>query len=348
MISGSSHRIRVQEAAFLALSVILFATTARAQLASTGIDDDPGSGMRRGTNTIVGRVIYPSGRQLDRPHTVRLSSIVVGEFSTMTDQNGVFTFRRLKEGTYFIRIDAGKEYLPVQETVDLYDNRSQTLNVQIELRPRPSKISKAGVINVAPAGVPKAALDLYQQAITSAKAGETNKAIGQLKSALSVYPQFVVALNEMSVLYLNLGELDKAGEALAEAVKVEPENATLRLNYGYVLMLRERFLDAERELLRAVQLRDDYTLAHLNRGKVLIKLRNFNEAEKELKRVISLGGDEVGMAYRYLGALYSERGDKAKAIEALETYLKLNTHVQDAEQVRAVIKQLRDQSKPQP
>ncbi|MGH9904602.1 MAG: tetratricopeptide repeat protein, partial [Pyrinomonadaceae bacterium] len=324
------------------------AATVRAQLASTGIDDDPASGMRRGTNTIVGRVTHPSGRPLERRHTVRLSSIVIGEFSTMTDNNGVFTFRRLKEGTYFIRIDAGKEYLPAQETVDLYDNRGQTLHVQIELRPKPLKISKPGVINAAMVGVPKAALDLYQQAIASGNAGETNKAIGQLMSAIAVYPKFVVALNELSVIYLKLNYLDKAGEVLAEAIKVEPENATLRLNYGYVLMLRERFLDAERELHQAVKLRDDYSLAHLNRGKVLIKLRNFDEAEKELKRVISLGGDSALMAYRYLGALYSERGEKVKAIEALETYLKLDPRVHDAEQVRAVIKELRDKLKLQP
>jgi tetratricopeptide (TPR) repeat protein len=348
MFPVSSQRIRVQRIAFILLVVMLSGVTARAQLAGTGIDDDPSSGMRRGTNTIVGRVTYPSGRPMERRHTVRLSSVAIGEFSTMTDNNGVFTFRRLKEGAYFIRVDAGKEYLPAQETVDLYDNRGQTVHVQIELRPRPLKTSKGGVIDAALADVPKAALGLYQQALTSANAGETNKAVGQLKSAIAVYPQFVVALNELSVLYLKLGELDRAGEALAEAVKLDPENATLHLNLGYVLMLRERFSDAERELHRAVQLRDDYTLAHLNRGKVLIKLRNFDEAEKELKRVISLGGDAVSIAYRYLGALYSERGDKAKAIEALETYLKLNPQVQDADQVKVVIKQLREQSKMRP
>lgn len=344
----SSQRIRVERVGMLLLVFILSAGTGWAQLAGSGIDEDPGSGMRAGRNTIVGRVTYPSGRQLNRRQTVRLSSIVVGEFSTMTDDSGVFTFRRLKEGTYLIRIDAGKEYLPVQETVDLYDNRGQTLHVQIELKPRPLKTSKPAVINAALAGAPKAAMDFYQQGINSAAAGETNKAIRQLRSALTIYPQFVVALNELSVLYLQLNDLANAGEVLAEAVKLDPENATLRLNYGYVLMLRQRFVDADRELRRAVELKADYALAHLYRGKVLIKLRNFGEAEKELRRAITLGSDSAPLAYRYLGALYSERGEKEKAIEALETYLKLNPRVQDAEQVRSVLKELRSLSKAQP
>ncbi len=350
MFPASSREIRVKHAGFVicsALFVVSFATTGQAQLTGTGIDDDPASGMRNGTNTIVGRVTYPSGRQLDRRYTVRLSSVVVGEFSTMTDENGVFTFRRLRDGTYSIRVEAGKEYLPAQETVELYDNRGRTVTVQIELRPRPASTNKPGVINAALAGVPKPAQDLYEKAMASAQVGENKKGIEQLRSAVAVHPQFVLALNEMSVLYLKLGELDKAGEALAEALKVEPENATLRLNYGYVLMMREHFVDSERELHRALQLKDDSTLAHLYRGKVLIKLRNFDEAEKELNRAISLGGQAAGMAYRYLGALYSERGDTAKAIEALERYLSLKPNDQDAKQVQTVIKQLRESIKKQ-
>ncbi len=350
MFSALSHGTRVECAGSLicsALLVTLLAAPTQAQIATTGIDDDPTSGMRRGTNTIVGRVTYPSGRQLDRRYTVRLSSVAVGEFSTMTDENGGFTFRRLKDGSYFIRVEAGKEYLPAQETVDFYDNRGQTLTLQIELRPRPVNSNKPGIINATLAGVPKAAQEFYEKAMASAQVGENKKGIEQLRSAVAVHPQFVLALNEMSVLYLKLGELDKAGEALAEALEIEPENATLRLNYGYVLMLREHFVDSERELRRAVQLKDDSTLAHLYRGKVLIKLRNFDEAEKELNRAISLGGQAAGMAYRYLGALYSERGDTAKAIEALERYLSLKPNDQDAKQVQTVIKQLRESIKKQ-
>jgi tetratricopeptide (TPR) repeat protein len=85
-------------------------------------------------------------------------------------------------------------------------------------------------------------------------------------------------------------------------------------------------------------------MAHLYRGNVLIRLHNFEEAEKELNRALSLGGKSGIVAYRYLGKLYSERGETAKAIAALENYLKLAPNVKDADQVRAIIKQLQEQS----
>ena len=83
-------------------------------------------------------------------------------------------------------------------------------------------------------------------------------------------------------------------------------------------------------------------MAHLYRGRVLIRLHNFDEAEKELNRTLSLGGASGVMAYRYLGALYSERGETSKAIAALENYLKLTPKAKDSDQVGAIIRQLQE------
>lgn len=151
-----------------------------------------------------------------------------------------------------------------------------------------------------------------------------------------------MALNEMSAVYINTGELELASDALQAALKTEPNNPTLRLNYGYVLMLKERFADSERELSQAIQLKDELVSAHLYRRRVLIRLRNYDEAEKELNRTLSLGGAAGIVAYRYLGALYSEKGETSKAIAALENYLKLTPNAKDSEQVRAIIRQLQE------
>ena len=102
-------------------------------------------------------------------------------------------------------------------------------------------------------------------------------------------------------------------------------------------------MDSERELRRAEELKDDSVMAHLYHGRVLIRLRNFDEAEKELRRTLSLGGSSSVMAYRYLGALYSEKRETSKAIEALENYLKHAPNAKDSEQVKGIIRQLREQ-----
>lgn len=322
------------------LVLLILPASARAQLGNNGIDDDPASGIRSGNNTIVGRVIFPPGRRQERRFTVRLSSVRVGEFSTMTDDNGVFTFRRLREGSYFIRVEAGKDYLPAQETVDLYDNRPRTITIQIDLRARPNANAKPGVVNATLAGIPKTAIDLYQKGLAAAAAGNHEQAIESFKAALAIHPAFIAALNELSGVYLNLNDLRKSQEALETALRYEPNHATLRLNFGYVLLLKGQFGDSERELRQAIQSNNSSSMAHSYLGLLLIKLRRFDEAEKELRQAIELGGSAGITAYRYLGALYTEKGEISKAIKELEMYLKLAPKARDVEQVRAKVKEL--------
>jgi tetratricopeptide (TPR) repeat protein len=261
----------------------------------------------------------------------------------MTDDNGVFTFRRLREGSYFIIIEAGKEYQPAQETVDFYDNRGRTTTVQIELRLRPNVIAKS-VLNAALAGVPKAAIDHYQKGVVASAAGDLPKAVEELTAAVEIYPSFVLALNELSAVYVNQNNMAGAQQALASAIKYEPNNATLHLNLGYVLLLENKFADADHELQRAVELNDMSALAHVFRGRVLIRLGNLTDAEAELKKAQVIGGDAGVLAYRYLAELYSQKGETAKAIEALETYLKQRPNAKDASEIKKIIADLRQGS----
>src|SRR5207253_3448605 len=108
MIPATSHASTFHRL-FLFPSVLfvlmLSASAARSQIRNPDIDTDPTSGFRRGTNTNEGQIFDSSGQPLKKRCTVRVSSVNVGEFSTMTDDNGLFTFRRLKEGTYYLKVE---------------------------------------------------------------------------------------------------------------------------------------------------------------------------------------------------------------------------------------------------
>jgi tetratricopeptide (TPR) repeat protein len=315
----------------------------------TGVDSESGDPGFGGAHTIQGRIFAPSGRQLGRRVRIRLNG-VRGEASVMSDDNGAFTFRRLNGGTYRLTVEAGAEFETTAETVDIIDsplrNRraGQIVSVQIQLRvKREDGAGKPGVVNAALAAIPKEARELYERALASAKAGERKRAVEQLKQAIAVYPKFALALNELGVQYLSLGEAEKAAEALRSALALEPEAFVLRLNYGIVLLQRKRYAEAEAELSRALRLSDTSFAAHLYRGRALIELARYEEAERELRRAVALGGDEARMAHRYLGAIHIERGEPARAVEALETYLRLDPKAAEAVAIRDIIKQLRAQ-----
>ena len=336
--------LRLRVAFFAALMIISCARGICGQ-SDPGIDTDVGDPGLGGRHTIQGQIYYPSGRPLDKRITIRISSVRGGASSTMSNDNGSFVFRRLTDGTYHLTVDAGKEYEITDEKVDLIDTGTkrlgQTATVSIQLRPRTSANSNSRTVDGALANIPDAARDLYTRALVAVQAGDHKKAIEQLKKALALYSDFALAWNELGIQHMELGHFEEAAEALRSALKLAPNVLSSRLNYGFVLLQQKIYSAAESEFRLVLENDNTLGMAHLYRGRALIGLFRDDEAEKELRRAIELGGEEVNLAHRYLGALYGERGDRAQAIVELETYLRLVPKAKDADQIREIIKGLR-------
>jgi tetratricopeptide (TPR) repeat protein len=302
-----------------------------------------------GKNSIEGHIYYPSGHPLDKRLRVEINSVQNGASSTLTSDNGTFIFRRLRDGTYYLTINPGKEYESISETVQLdsgsiRNSRGQLITLQIQLKPKVAASARPAVTNAEFVGIPQAALELYFKALVASRARDHKKAIDDLKEAISIYPEFALAFNEMGAQYMLLNQLDKAATALQSAKRLAPELFLPYLNYGYLLLQQKKYEEAQAELQLATEKNDNSVVAHLYRAKALLRLERADEAERELQRSIAIGGDESNLAHRYLGALYMERHDYPRAIDHLETYLRLTPNAQDANQIREIIKGLRVES----
>src|SRR2546425_6104555 len=169
--------------------------------------DSTGTG---GNHVITGKIFFPSGRRAEGTIQVKVQSFGAGEISTMADSSGSFTFTSLAPGNYTVVVNAGNDYEIARESVtidsDLNLSRSgvslnsgtRRYTVMVTLQPKrdSENRAKASVINAALAEVPEAARTLYQQALESEKTGDSAKAIDSLKTAISLYPKFPLALNE--------------------------------------------------------------------------------------------------------------------------------------------------------
>jgi Flp pilus assembly protein TadD len=323
---------------------LLLAISASGQIG--GIDPDPADKGTGGTTTLSGNVYLPTGQMLDRRIRVRLSAPTWPELSTLTDDNGAFSFHRLSSGSYTVLIDE-KEYEPVSEHIEISQraapggNAGQTITVQIQLRYKPKDGTRPAVISSDFANVPPEALDCYRQALQLAQAGDSKAAIEELHKAISIYGHFVMALNELGVQYMRLGDFEHARQSLESALKISPDAFILHLNRGILFVVSNRCKESEPDLRRAIALNENSALAHYYLGRALARLRKFDEAETQLLRALTLKPDDVKEAHRYLGAIYNDRGDDAHALHELETYLQLVPNAKDAEQIRGIIQQLK-------
>lgn len=331
------------------LLVTLSFITAHAQ--GGGGTDSTGTG---GKHTIHGRVYFPSGRTADLRAKVKLQSTNAGELYVLADTDGAFRFNNLGAGSYTVVVEAGAEYETHRESVYIEGNsslgrsmripsvpRSIMVPIYLQLKRMGKRSAPPGVLNAALANVPKAAADLYTEALLAARAGDSKKAVEQLKGAISLYPEFALALNELGVQYLKLGQADRAAEALQRAVALTPDANIPRLNYGIALLEKKDFAGAEVHLRQVLRKNDAVATAHYYLGLVLISLRNYGEAEKELQRAIALAPNELSTAHYYLGGIFWRNKEYKRAADELEKYLQKVPTAHDAERIRATIKELR-------
>jgi len=292
---------------------------------SGGGVDSTGTG---GRHSIQGRIYFPSGRRSDTQIKVRLENYGAGELSVLSDANGAFSFTGLTPGNYVVVVDGGEDYETVRESVFIDTEGSNTrtglrapvtprvYTVQISLMPKQAPAIKAGVLDAELAQVPETPRTLYQKGLELDQAHQTSQAIENIKSAIALYPNFSLALNELGVLYLKTGQAHKALEPLRSAVKISPGAFDPEFHLGIAYLETQQFPNAELELRAALKISSRPT-AHMYLGVVLAQLHHNEDAEQELKSAIALGGDQMGQAHKYLGGLYWRLGHYAAAADEL-------------------------------
>ncbi|HEU4508483.1 MAG TPA: tetratricopeptide repeat protein [Pyrinomonadaceae bacterium] len=336
------------------LLMLLIFSAAVAHAQSGGGIDTTGTG---GRHAISGRLIFPSGQRANYQLKIKLETNGEGDLTVMSDINGNFSFRSLTAGTYTVVIE-GDHFETVRESVFIepYNTSpapgvrlvpvSRPITLQIYLRPKQilGAQTKPGVINAALAGVPKAAVALYEKGLQFVSNNERDKAIDEFKRAVELHANFGLALNELGAQYMKKGELDKAEEALTKAYQLLPDSPDVVLNYGILLLQKKKFADAEVQLRDAVKKNDSAYTAHLYFGITLIYVKKYEEAETELQKAVTIGGEKASQAHYYLGGLYWQTGKNRQAADELEKFLKLEPKAPNADKLRGTIKELRNKS----
>jgi Tfp pilus assembly protein PilF len=318
----------------LCCAILLSAAAASVSAQAIGAHrgDTAGTG---GSSAIQGHIISPTGRMPESRVRIMLEHTDTGTRTAFAGDDGEFNFNGLEDGSYTLTIDAGKEFELARENVYI-EGGKPIYNVPVYLRLKPEA-------NPAFVGVPKGAIDLYVKALEAEQKKDNDKAMSLLNEAITQHPQFAFAHNELGVLYMRTGKLDKALEEYKAASAALPDDPMIQLNYGTALTQKKDFGEAEKQLKRALKKLDKAATGHLYLGITLVGLKNYAEAETELQQAIKLGGEQMGMAHKFLGGLYWGRDNK-RAADELEMYVKLSPKAPDVEQIKATIKQLRSKS----
>ena len=312
----------------------------------SGISDSESQTNLGGNNSIIGTVFGPSGRPLQQRVRIRLSTMTRGDRVFSTNDNGAFAFRGLPGGSYTITIDREVDYKPFTTSVDVIQTPSGgrptptvvTVNIRLEYKDR----DKVRVVNAELVTVPAKARAHYEKGIDQSKKGHREAAIEEFKQAIKEHPTFTMAINELGVQYLKLGRVEEADQTFQNALKIDPNSFAALTNRGIANVMMKRYGEAVPILQKALKQDDQSAVCHYFLGQALANLGLFDEAEKELLLSLKLGKDQMKEAHRILAIIYSSRGAKKQAAKELETYLKLAPDTADADQIKQMIRQLKE------
>jgi tetratricopeptide (TPR) repeat protein len=280
-----------------------------------------------GDASIRGVVVLPNGSPVNEPVKVTLKVLRGDQATTYTDRDGRFQFLHVAAGDYTVEVEADRsrdrfEITSERVTVRIDSPNFITLSLKEKGKAPDAKRDKTVSVAMLDQKVPPAARHEYENATQLARAGRSDESIAALQRAIGIYPDYLMALNDLGAQLLEAGRLDEALAVLKKATQVDPNSFNPQLNLGIVLVQKKMFAEALTALDHALSAEPSAPAAHLYAGMAALGANDAVRAAREFKTTHDLGGSSFAVALIYLARLDVKQGHQQEAIEALQLYLR--------------------------
>ena len=293
---------------------------------------------------IEGRVILPSGFAANRNVKITLRNSVSTLSTLYTNKQGEFHIINLSEGTYYVQAEVDdRSFDPVTEKVPLGRGIVRKLTLELREKKTPFLSNPARVVSVAELRqvVPFAARKEYEQGLKLVSRGDIGQAAEHFQQAISLYPEYLAARNDLGAQYLKLKRVDEAEKLFQAVLDADPKNFNAKFNLGLVRIERKDYLGAISELRQAIAIDSTRPVANLWLGFALLESGDHASAETALTKALVMGGGECVAAHYHLARIYLMRGDTVEALRAVQAYLQdapKGEYVTEAKQLEKQIK----------
>ncbi len=293
--------------------------------------------------SIRGRVLLPNGDFVSSNVKVTLQTLRGTVAVIYTENQGQFEFEELRPGNYQIEIDpADRQLFELStESVQVFKGMPSVVSLTLKEKKASPNVA-AKTVSAVELGreIPSSARKEFDKASKASREGKTDEAIFHLRRAIVLYPNFVMAHNDLGAQLLAQGKLDEAAEELRTAFKLDGYSFNPALNLGIVLVQQHKFSEAAEILGKSLSIEPRSPSARLYSGFASMALGQHEAAERDLKAAYEFGGVQFAVANFHLGQLYWNKGEKALALKSFQFYLIDVPNAANADQVRKMIAML--------
>ena len=165
--------------------------------------------------------------------------------------------------------------------------------------------------------------------VTFIERGQPERAIVELRQAVTLKPHSEIAHNNLGNALLTRGQLVDAAVHLAEAIRIKPDYASALTNLGNLSRTRGDVDEAIRHYGRSLEIDPDLAQTHSNLGIALRSKGKIDEAIKHYLRALVINPDYDDAHYNLGNALQSQ-GKLDEAIRHYHQVLRLRPDYSEA------------------
>jgi tetratricopeptide (TPR) repeat protein len=270
---------------------------------------------------VRGQIYLPNGAPLHRIIRFTLTTDDGRRNDILfTDSNGRIEIVVPVPVPYSITVESDGETFDT--TTKYFDPLYSRNYIIIHLRPLTAKtFPPPGLVsadatdrNVAPK-----AKEAYEAALKLIQSQQYEQALGPLKQAIALQPDYFHAHNDLGVVYLKLNQLDKAADALRRAIKLNDKLYFPQLNLSVVYNKLGKHKEAAERLTKLESSHPELGLkVYVPLVEALMGAEQWSQAEEALRRGLALDGiDKVDLKIK-LGMVLVKQNKAEKAIPVLQ------------------------------
>jgi tetratricopeptide (TPR) repeat protein len=189
-------------------------------------------------------------------------------------------------------------------------------------------------------GVPSRARKQVDKANELVDQQDWSHAIQKLNKAISIYPAYAVAYNNLGAIYYRLGDVVREREALEKAISLNDHFALAYTNLGRMNLVAGDFKEAQADLDKASAFDPTDPMTLILLSYVEFKQQRFDEAIATAPKAHALEKPHA-FAHRVAARVFEQQGQGASAIAELELFLKEAPSAPGAEGARKELETVR-------
>jgi tetratricopeptide (TPR) repeat protein/predicted Ser/Thr protein kinase len=186
---------------------------------------------------------------------------------------------------------------------------------------------------------PKSVKALAAHADTLRLARHYPEALAFLQRAAKLSPDSAIVLAEQAMLLRSRGKLPQAVALALRAVKADPRHARAHFAQAWALLGLSRSAESEAAFTRGLKLEPYASWSYGQRAIARDMLGRKEEALADAAEALRLNSS-LSQPHMIRGLIFRERGDKARAIEALRRYVVLRPKSKVTKRVLQILREL--------